>query len=504
MKKISAVLLVFMALLGACTIKNPALPQWDVTLNIPLINQKYYMRDLVDSLNIMVDVNDVMYLHSEGEISTPAFGDVSFSAFVDTPAIPVFSGLSASDSMPLTDTENNYSISYGELSSGIMQVSFDNINPATQSIRITFVELLRADYTPFVIEYDHVQGWTNHDLTGCLIGAYDANILVEEINFRIESTSSLPDNSYLGDIQVIVDAPLQFSVFQGFLPNFVLNMQDNAVQIDISYPQGMENAIQLLEATLYIQIQNRIGFECEFEGNLYAINNTTGQHRTLPILDENGDNYIIEPAVGDQPHLSEINLSNNIESLLSIMPEHMEIRDAFFTIRSANQNIGTVRNTDYIDGLYTINAPFNFILYSSRIIVNDEVEILISEENQERIRTNALFARLDIEFVNNLPFGALAELYMGATPDIDVDDPATYAFSKSLGFLSAELSNGAQLTSLELSKDELNVFTNPIVYLRWAFTFDDTITPIVITASPLDYIQLRSMMNAQLHIEGGK
>ncbi len=504
MKKLKLFVLVLLASLGACTIKSPVLPQWDITLNLPLINQKYYVKDLVDSVNIMVGDDDVMYLHSEGEISTAEFGDVAFSPQINTPSIPVLSGHVASDSFPLVDDESGFSISYGELSAGSIKVNFSDINPATQSIQITFVELLNPDLSPFQIAYEGSEGWSELDLAGCYLGTMSSGALVEELSFSISSSSSLPNNSYLGDIQILIDSPMQFSLFEGYLPNYILNLQDNDVELEISYPMGIESAIQLMEASLLINVTNRIGFECEFEGNLYAVNNTTGESRTIPVIDENGANYLIAPASQGQAQDTQINLTNNIESILSIMPDQFQFRDAFFRIHSLNQAIGQVRNTDYIDGIYTINAPFHFILNSSRIIVKDEVEIEISKENQDRIRRNAIFAALAIEFKNNLPFGALAELYFGVEPEIDVDDPATYAFSRSVEFHSVEVDEGQISVDMELTKNELDVFANPKVYMRWAFTFDDTITPIYITASPLDYIQIRSMMNAKLHIEEGK
>lgn len=503
MKKVSAFLIIFMALISACTVKNPNLPEWDITLNIPLINQKYYMRDLVDSVNIVADTSNVVFLRNEGEIVTQEFGNVPFRLDVDTGSVPIFSGQEIPGSASLIDPDTGYEISYGELSAGIIEARFDNINSAVESIRITFVELRNADNSPYVIEYSE-SGWQEHSLVGKHLGSVNSNLVLADLNYSVQIiASSLPANTPVGEMRLRINDPFLFSVFQGRLPNFRVETNDTISPVDIDYPLGMENAVQLIEAGLQIQLYNRIGFECEFHGEFYARNSNTNEERTIQILDENGEHYILAPAVGDTPSVNEINYSHNITSMISIMPDHIEIRNSYFLIRnSISQALGTVRNTDFIDGIYTINAPFRFILHNERVIVRQEIEMEISQSNQDRIRKNALSAGMEMEFINHFPFGATAELFIGNSPNINVDNPASYAFKKTASFDPGGLESIVQIMPLALSKEELDVFANPKVYLRWAFTFNETVSPITITASPTDFIHVRSMINTQIHIEG--
>ena len=61
-------------------------------------------------------------------------------------------------------------------------------------------------------------------------------------------------------------------------------------------------------------------------------------------------------------------------------------------------------------------------------------------------------------------------------------------------------SNGEQLISLSLSQEEMEVFTNPTLYLNLVFTMESTDQPITIKGSPADYVRVKSMIIADLHV----
>ncbi|MDZ4122366.1 MAG: hypothetical protein U1C33_08080, partial [Candidatus Cloacimonadaceae bacterium] len=502
-KKLFLLLLIMFAMIGACTIKHPNLPEWDITLNVPLINEKYYMRDLVDSVNIIADTTDVVYLRSEGEVSTPNFGDVSFSLDFSSESIPLLAGQTYHGYVDVQDPDSDNELVYGVLSVGVLQSRFNRLDSST-SVSITFPDIRMENGSPFVFSPPANSGWEEYSLEGFRIGALNSGIILSQLQYFITISSSQPNGTPVGDLELNLSQRLQFSVFEGKLPGHRIDMNESTTTVDVEYPFGLENAIQLLEADLYLRLYNRIGFELEFHGEFYAVNNHTGQHRTIPILDANGDHFIISPAIGDQPSITNIEFSNNVNVLISIMPEHIELRNSYFIVRSgAASSIGMVKEADFIDGFFTIDAPFRFILLAERIIVRNEADIEISGSNQNRIRDNLMSAEMDIDMINNFPFGATVELFFGNSPTIDVDDPTTWNFKKSLHFHSNQMNDGMQSFVLQLTKEELETFTRPHAYLRWAFTFDESITPITITASPMDYIHIKSMIRSDIHVQGG-
>ncbi len=507
MKKITPFLFLILALIGACKINNPNLPEWDIDLSVPLVNQHYYMRDLVDGVNIIADSTDAVYLRTEGDIDTPPITAIQVNLNLPSQEVPILSGTSTTGDLSLLDTESNNRISFGVIYTGILKSVYTGGSSNSESITISFNDLRRADGTTFSIDIDTSQQDMYHTLDGCLIGMFNAGNLMDILSFTVTAESSLPQNAFLGTVQLEVVNALQFSVFQGLLPDFEIGLQETAAHIDVEYPMGLENAVQLIEADILMVLENSIGFECEFQGYLYAKSENTGVEKTIPIIRENGTYYTVAPANGDMPSVTNIQFSNGVEEILAIMPNIIEIRDAKFIIRSNSiTDIGTIKSGDAIIGTYTVNAPFRFILKNERIIVQEVNELKISQENQNRIRNNALSAGLNVKMVNKFPFGATAQLYFGTDPNLDVDLSSTYSFKKVVSFdaYNPNLSDHDQEFELDLNTDELLVFANPKAYMRWAFTFDATDGDISITASPADYIHLQTMIRAKILIAEDK
>jgi len=183
------------------------------------------------------------------------------------------------------------------------------------------------------------------------------------------------------------------------------------------------------------------------------------------------------------------------------MPTQLKMVDGLLTINSG-QGIGSVEIEDKVIADYTINAPMILILNDHEIVIRDEQEITIPEDNRNQIRDNALSASINILIKNTLPVGAAVELYFGDSPNIDVDNPDTYDFLKTAHIHSVATEAGWQPLDITLSKPELDVFAQPSVYLRWAFTFESSNgQPVTIYARTTDYIHVKGMMLANILIE---
>ena len=60
--------------------------------------------------------------------------------------------------------------------------------------------------------------------------------------------------------------------------------------------------------------------------------------------------------------------------------------------------------------------------------------------------------------------------------------------------------DGEQLINLALSSDELEVFGHPEVYVLASLSLEPSVGSVVIHASPADYIQIRGMLTAKVHV----
>ncbi len=72
---------------------------------------------------------------------------------------------------------------------------------------------------------------------------------------------------------------------------------------------------------------------------------------------------------------------------------------------------------------------------------------------------------------------------------------------KEAAINSADQVPGFQNVDLTLNKEELNIFTAEQVYMRFAFSFNETETPVTIHTSTSDYIHIKGMVTARVFIE---
>lgn len=498
MKYYGVFFLAVMLLLGACNVEKPVVPKWDIDLAVPLINERYYVADLVDSVDIYADENDVVFLRSEGDVSTPEFGYVSFTpssdakitnvTIVQVPNIPPLS-------MPYEDPTGKVEFAYAKIHSGLFKTHFTSlVNGA--SLTLTFNNLFDANLNPVVLNVQNSLTDVEHDISGYQFGLQDNTSPMTELQFTLTAHSSAPEGTNIGVFSFDATSPMSIEELHGWLTDFTLELEDNLASIELEYPQDINESVTLQGASVSIDLENSVGFEAEFTGQFYATNED-GQQISVDILDDNGNNFIASPGT------NHFVVTNSISQLIQIMPTNIEIKNGMFTIRSGAE-FGSVRYDDYIDLSYVVKAPFTFQLHANDIVVKDEVEINISDTNAEKIKNNARSASLDLKITNKVPVGATATAYFSNTPNIDVANPETYRFLKQVTILGSNAPGGdgeQNCPPLSLDEVEIQLFSNPKVYLRWKFSFIESGEFVTIHASTADFIQIKSMLNAKVAVE---
>lgn len=490
-------------LIGGCNIEKPSLPSWDVELNIPLMNQQYLLSELIDGEYITLGENNVLYLQNTGELSTPEFGELEFSIPLDTPAIPLFVGAANTGTFSTQDPSTGFRIAHGRISNGSIQARFSNVSNQVQDMSVVFDGLFDSSGNPYRIDYAGNSGWITRNLNGSSLGQLNSQQFLDELSFSVQIDSSLPNGTPAASLELRIPDEIRFSFFQGNITNYVLESQGDVETIDITYPYGVDEAIELQTASLVVNLTNHIGFTAEYQGEIYAINNTTGQSRIVPIKDAENNNFELAPALDGVPTISTIEVTNGISELLQIMPHHIEIRNSSMTFGSTDSTqIGTVNSTDKVVGAYTVSAPFTFKLNDNLIRLRDPLEIEISETNRERIAEHGISGGLRLQVLNKLPIGANASIYIGTNDSLDINDPSSYRLKRDVSIASYNTNSGFQsIDELLISEEELDIFTNPKIYVQMAFSFNTAGEFVTITASPADFIQIRGMVSAKIRIE---
>lgn len=499
MKKFYLILITALILLSACEVKKPTLPSWVVNLKVPLINELFYVSDLVDSVNIVLGENDVLTVTANGEATTNEFGNLPFNPNVNVSGIPILGSGYAFD-VPFFDQTGTLEIAYAEIAEGIFESRLQDIDPGVQQIAIVFSDIYYPDGQNLTIYSDNSGNWNSTNLQGMHLGLANSTEIISQLHISLQVTPSMPAGMQVATLDFKADSMISLGKFKGRLHNYPVSLEDSDSFLNIDYPYGLNNAINLQEASLQLTLQNYIGFGATFSGQLKAIN-AEGESCIIDILDENGEEFQIDPATEDGPIVMTMLLSDNIQELLQIMPTSIQVIGGEFLIDSGD-NVGSVKPTDNMHLDYLIRAPLTFTLHNYEIVINEEQEFLIPEDNRQAIRDNARGASLNLDIQNTLPIGATAKLFFSNTPNIDIHYSDTYSIMKEATIHSGDQVPGFQNVGLELNKAELNVFTAEQVYMRWSFSFEETGTPVSIYASSGDYIHIKGMLSANIMIEG--
>lgn len=511
MKSLFFVAVVFLLLMSACDISKPKMPSWDVELNVPLTSQKLFVSDLADGENIIINEDELLTLTGEGDAQSANIGHVNYTPDVELSNIPLYSGLNNFlVTLPIQDPEGKVSLSSGHFVEGTLAISFTDIVPGT-GVELKFPQVTTASNSMFTIIYDGSPGWQYPSLVGYTIEYTGDDPIISFLEILVTVTNPTPGIE-VGHLGLVINSRLGFDEFRGRLVDYRRVFSGENAPLDIDYPLNLENVVQVEGAKLILNLSNEIGFEVEFHGDIYAKNTRTNQDGLLSIMDtQNGipTPYLAEQATATGPGTITHTFEENFSQLLSIMPDYVELRNAYLLINSHGNEIGFVSETNTMSVHYVVEAPLRLTILDEIITMQDPVKVKIAAENRTRIRDNVLSANLGLQVLNRVPLGGEATIYVGTSEGITPTNPSTYSFTKSFTLLSSLAPGGdtEQPNSynpnlqLSLSRDELDVFTNPEVYLLFSFHFAPSNGVVEISASPESYVEVHAMLNGTLRIE---
>ncbi|MGC9362168.1 MAG: hypothetical protein ACP5F3_04485 [Candidatus Syntrophosphaera sp.] len=472
------------------------------------MNERFLVSELADSLNITIGEDSVLTMTVAGTAETPPFGDVNFTPGIVLDSIPLISGTYLEMYIPLQDPLESVFLAYGIFDEGSFNYTFDVNAQTVPQITLTLPDITTPTGEQCVITYEGRPGKQSYDLTNCTIGVKGSETILDSLSAILEIDSSLPPGTQLGEASFHINSQLGFKVFEGYLYNYVRALEGTISTIDIDYPLDLDQAVQLTQASLQVEVENETGFYAEFHGDIRALNHNTGEERMIPVLDDEGNFFEVLPATDAGPVTTEFEFTNRVSELLQIMPHEVQVMNSYLLINGGSYGMpGFVDQKDIIFCSYRFDAPFQFTLFDHVIELNEPIEVEISPENQSTIQDILQEANLAVEVVNTIPVGGSARVYVSSNEDIDTSDSASYDFSREFNLHSSEYSGegvgpeGQQLIFLSLNKGEIDVFANPYVYLLWTFNLDSSEGPITIHASPEDYLQVRSILSATIQVE---
>jgi uncharacterized protein YcfL len=526
MKKYLLLSLIVLILVG-CSFREWTGTSWNVELNLPLMDEKYPIIDLVDDEFIFLDESDsTLYAKSVGEVNTTPIDELIVevnSAF----SIPhLYSTLNEYPGfVPFISILPDYTIEvvFGKILEGSLFIDLIDIVDVQHNALATIVfnEIVDSTGVKFSPSVNLTEAGNFHyefDISGYYIrtsGDFVSGPPVNNISFTVSLTDLVDPNSNLdfGSMDIRLDDRYNFESFFGSIQGFSLNVERDIANLDIEYPENAEDVVGIEDAKVILDLNTEIGFGSRFEGYITSYNDS-GDSVRVAILGDDG-NFFRLPAApvsfneNNFPYTTErptqFISDTVIDSLFTIMPTSLIIHSSRVYIEDPESGFGFISQDHGIHGEYTGIIPLTFtILDSTYALINQENTISrISSDNQEIIRKHAENASLTLFVDNHLPISARISIYIHEEPLGDTEQALNEAKLK----LEGEDQNGYYLQGntdtqqFQIEISDFKVFQSDTIYIKFKLFADETGIPITLYATSEDYIRLNGALKMTAKME---
>ena len=383
---------------------NPVMPQWDVDLNVPIVNRSYVLNDIVKQQNYISiqdsgTANNIYLIQSQNysiskDVSsfTQALGTASTSA-------NIVSG--AGKGTLFVQFPAGATISNAVFSSGILTYSFQN--PSVQVVTITLeIPGISINGTTFSTTFQVAPNSTatnKVDFTGAIyaIPANQPSIYDNSLEIIIGATSNTVTPLGL----TLTTSDFYFSSATGYIPAKSLGIKSNEFSLNLSSASNYRNKINLknaslnLDATYIPAASNNNPFQIEVK-NLTIIGIRNDGTQLALVIPDSAKTFIFS---GTVKHFDFDSTNSNITKLISFLPDSISVSAEY--IMNPNNLTGTVAAGDSVK--FSANfSTTSFMAIGSTSTTNTSDMGNISSADRNKIKASQS-AYISVNIQNGIP-----------------------------------------------------------------------------------------------------
>lgn len=257
---------------------------------------------------------------------------------------------------------------------------------------------------------------------------------------------------------------------------------DPQEQSDVIDAAGIEGSVRFEDIEMFINFYNQVGMELQV--NLDVVGYKENKTDSIRLIIN--DNPIRVPAGTGNGEITEYTLvlnggNSNLVEFIEFLPQDIRISG-----NAVIEGNGQVALADEVWTDYQIYSPF-FLNLSDSANYTSEVDTSEIDDNISEAINNGdvQSAGIYLDLANGLPIGARMELYVSADPDNIFDRTITDSTQKFIiddvqfesGTLNANnyvVKKYEDTYQIQLTRTQLELFTNPNVYIASKMILDDT------------------------------
>ncbi|MCD4650186.1 MAG: hypothetical protein K8S56_00135 [Candidatus Cloacimonetes bacterium] len=500
------VLLLIPFVLVGC-IKKFSTPEWDTELHLPLMNKAYYMYELEDSTDFIIE-NDTLYALTDGDIKGYAIDDTMNINSLNSPVVPIISNITGRGALDINEEGQNDSflgVSYGAINRWILNFEIQNPDQNLDGVTITFENLYNPLFQPVeftITDFSQifVADFSATESIFYSIGDSLSQTILDSLVFHVQPITGVSGQQYLGDIQVWFEDHIFFKNMNGVIYNKRLDVEERVENITIDYPHNVENTFQFDEAEMILGIWNKLGFRVHLFGKLSAINTGSGETRAIQL--DVTDNLVFDAAtVKYDSTYSEQVIKDSIAWLLNIFPDEMRIEDAYFVVGLDQSEYGFAYMGADAKGTYTGKLPMRFYIEENYVTPDTIIVQNITSQNSEDIEKHALEGTFTMRMTNGFDIGASIEVYFAASEDtLTVFNEPVLVLPRTDESTYVAANSQMEVAFLLNQSEIVQTFANEKVCIGLKIFFDGSDDEIVV-AEPQDSLLVIGDVKLKIHIE---
>jgi hypothetical protein len=492
---------------------NPVMPQWNVDLNVPLVNRSYTLDDIIKKQNyISVQPNSQggIYLiqsdHYNQSVGVSNFIKVTSAATLTNQSVPVVNyDTTVALYLPIPEGAE---LDSAKFISGSFSFSFSNSNPFSVDFYLSIPGITLPNGSPFTINQTIPSGAKDSLSYNFASDTYRLPSNQQTTNRdKIQLiVSSKPHNSTsLFGLPLTLNftsSDFYFSQVSGYMPEKSLGVQSDRFSLNIGNVKDYRNKITLQNANLHLHA-NYVSpannpFNIEVDSmTIIGMKNDGTVLSTL--TDQNGKPFFIFLQNG-KLDITFDSSNSNITTFMASLPDIVELRTGYIMNPNNDKTPATVTINDSVK----FEADFSTTSYLAIDSASStDTSSIGSLSNDDRTKIKASqSAYLTVNIQNGIPLNASITLAIA-----DSNYKTLFILSNntnnsnSFSVAPANVDNNGNVTSMKSSSFTVQLDSSQTDKLSHAYYAIYTVS-VSTPGSPLP-VALRPTNQIQLQVFGG-
>ncbi|NWF87967.1 MAG: hypothetical protein HXY50_00740 [Ignavibacteriaceae bacterium] len=420
MKRIKSILfvvsLLILTMIGCFDMPEEIiLPEWDVELNVPIIDRTYTLYDMFKpeskhSINSTLSPDDFYLVQTDNFTSNT---DVAkYIDFLETTSIS--QNLIIPANVPATaiyiEFPEQLEIDRAVFSSGILSISFQNPTSAAITSQLRVPGITKPDGSELIIERSvpaFSQDSVNYDLTN---HSYNipTNQPVQNRNSLqfVASANSVMNGSY-ESLNVYLNN-LKFQSITGSVPKLTMGRKRTSASLNINDAADYRGKLFIKEATLNLKSEYISAHNNPFEMEIADINLIGLRKNGEKIQLEKKDGQAITFKLVSGVYNLVLNETNsNITEFMTWLPDSIVIESEYIINPADDHVIRTISNEDLVEFSAQFSTKSIFAIKQTNF--TDTLDIDFSSDDRDKIK-DGVGAELSIHLENAIPINAFIKV----------------------------------------------------------------------------------------------